>query len=79
MTESISFDGVEKLRKMKPLPKNWETLIDKYISIKRFMVSVYRKRGIDTSDNEVMILKAIEIRDEIKLDVKYGLRLVKHG
>ncbi len=62
---------------MKILPNDWKQLIDNYIARKRKMIFVYRKKGLDTTYNEMLILKAIEVRDEIQQDVKFGLKGVK--
>jgi hypothetical protein len=75
-TEAISFEGLKKLRKLNPLPRNWYDLLKRYIEHKRRMILVKRKRNLDTIDDEIMLMRAIEIFEEIKRDVAYGRRQI---
>lgn len=61
---------------MKLLPNDWEQLIDRYISIKYKVIALYRKAGRDTTYNELLILRAITIKEELARDVKFGLKEV---
>jgi len=74
MSEVVSFEGVMKLRRMKreELPSNWKEMIEHYIEIKKKMIPIKMNKGLDTTEDQFRLLKALDVLREMERDERWN-------
>jgi len=69
MNEVITIQGIRELQKKNRLdwPDNWKELIDDYLDKKMKMILVKRKRGMDTTYEESLLMEVHEFLKKVDL------------